>query len=162
VPALIDGDVTVWESLAIGEYLAEKYPQHAMWPSAPAARAHARSVSAEMHAGFAQLRTHMPMNIRAHHPGKGRTPEVDADIARVCSLWDACLAASGGPFLFGHFTVADAMYAPVVSRFITYAVEVGPRLDPYVERIWNLPAMQAWRTDALAETEVIDVDEPYR
>jgi glutathione S-transferase len=162
VPVLIDGDVTVWESLAIGEYLAEKYPQHALWPSEVAARTHARSVSAEMHAGFAALRTHMPMNIRAHHPGKGRTPEVEADIARVGALWNACLDGSGGPFLFGHFTIADAMYAPVVSRFVTYAVDVAPRLGAYIDRIWNLPAMLEWREAALAETEIIDLDEPYR
>ena len=162
VPALIDGQVTVWESLAIGEYLAEKYPQHAMWPSDPLARARARSVSAEMHAGFAALRTAMPMNIRARHPGRGRTPGVEADIARVLALWNACVESSGGPFLFGRFSIADAMYAPVVTRFITYAVEPGAPLDAYIDRIWNLPAMQEWRAAAVAETEVIAEDEPYR
>jgi len=162
VPVLIDGNATVWETLAIGEYLAEKYPQYAMWPKDLLLRAHARSISAEMHAGFAALRTHMPMNMRAHHPGKGRTPEVEADIARVCSLWNTCLERSGGPFLFGHFTVADAMYAPVVSRFVTYAVELAPPLEGYVDRISNLAAMQEWRAAALAESEVIAEDEPYR
>ncbi len=162
VPALIDGQVTVWESLAIGEYLAEKYPQHAMWPSDPLARARARSVSAEMHAGFAALRTAMPMNIRARHPGRGRTPGVEADIARVLALWNACVESSGGPFLFGRFSIADAMYAPVVTRFITYAVEPGAPLVAYIDRIWNLPAMQEWRAAAVAETEVIAEDEPYR
>jgi len=162
VPVLIDGSATVWETLAIGEYLAEKYPQHAMWPQDLLLRTHARSISAEMHAGFAALRTHMPMNMRAHHPGKGRTPEVEADIARVCSLWHTCLERSGGPFLFGHFTFADAMYAPVVSRFVTYAVELAGPLDRYVDRISNLAAMQEWRAAALAESDVIAEDEPYR
>ena len=162
VPVLIDGEAAIWESLAIGEYLAETLPELEMWPLPAAERALARSISAEMHAGFAQLRTHMPMNIRASHPGKGRTPGVEADIARVCALWEQCLIGSGGPFLFGNFTIADAMYAPVVSRFITYAVDLDSRLSEYVDRIWNLSAMREWRAAALAETEFIDEAEPYR
>jgi len=162
VPVLIDGEAAIWESLAIGEYLAETLPELEMWPLPAAERALARSISAEMHAGFAQLRTHMPMNIRASHPGKGRTPGVEADIARVCALWEQCLIGSGGPFLFGNFTIADAMYAPVVSRFITYAVDLDARLSEYVDRIWNLSAMREWRAAALAETEFIDEAEPYR
>ena len=162
VPVLIDGEAAIWESLAIGEYLAETLPELEMWPLPAAERALARSISAEMHAGFAQLRTHMPMNIRASHPGKGRTPGVEADIARVCALWEQCLIGSGGPFLFGNFTIADAMYAPVVSRFITYAVDLDARLSEYVDRIWNLSAMREWRAAALAETELIAEAEPYR
>ena len=155
VPVLIDDRVAVWESLAIGEYVAEKFPDLSLWPQGSAARAAARSVSAEMHAGFGALRTHMPMNLRASHPGKGRTPAVDDDIARVRALWSQCLDASGGPFLFGAFTLADAMYAPVATRFITYAVPLDARSQDYVERIRNLPAMLEWRSAALAETEVI-------
>jgi glutathione S-transferase len=162
VPVLIDGGVAVWESLAIGEYLAEKFPHLGYWPTDPAARALARSVSAEMHAGFGDLRARMPMNIRGSHPGKGRSPEVDANIARICAIWQDCLARSGGPFLFGNFGLADAMYAPVVSRFLTYAVDLDASLRSYVERVWGLPAMLEWRAAAVAETEVLEEDEPYR
>jgi len=162
VPVLIDGDVTVWESLAIGEYLAETCPELEMWPTSAAERALARSISAEMHAGFADLRSHMPMNIRGSYPGKGRTPGVDADIARIRALWGQCLAGSGGPFLFGNFTIADAMYAPVATRFVTYGVALDPRSNEYVQQIWNLPAMREWRAAAQAETEFIADAEPYR
>lgn len=160
VPVLIDGPVVVWESLAIGEYLADRYPGLGVWPADPALRALARAVSAEMHAGFTELRTHMPMNIRASHPGKGRTPAVLADIARIVAIWRDALGRSGGPFLFGRFGFADAMYAPVVSRFLTYGVELDAQAAAYVERVWNLSAMQEWRAAALAETEVIAEDEP--
>jgi len=162
VPVLIDGGVAVWESLAIGEYLAEKFPALGYWPADAAARALARSVSAEMHAGFGDLRDRMPMNIRGSHPGKGRSPEVDANIRRICAIWQDCLARSGGPFLFGNFGFADAMYAPVVSRFLTYAVDLDASLRGYVERVWGLPAMLEWRAAAVAETEVLEEDEPYR
>ena len=162
VPVLIDGDVTVWDSTAIGEYLADKFPGRGLWPDAIAERARARSVSAEMHAGFAALRTHMPMNIRARYPGRGRTPAVAVDIARVCEIWRDCLRRSGGPFLFGGFGLADAMYAPVAARLLTYAVELETGLAAYVDRIWNLPAMLEWRAAAAAETEVTAEDEPYR
>jgi len=162
VPALIDGTTVVWESLAIGEYLAEKFPALAVWPADPQLRAQARSVSAEMHAGFSALRSRMPMNIRSSHPGKGHSPEVDADIARITTIWGDALAFSGGPFLYGGFGYADAMYAPVVSRFLTYGVALDAACASYVERVWNLPAMLEWRTAALAETEVIAEDEPYR
>src|SRR5256886_1695424 len=118
VPILRDGDTVVWDSLAILEYLAERHPQ--LWPADPAQRAKARSVSAEMHSGFAKLREHMSMNTRKRYPGKGRTPEVLADIARIDAIW----AEATGPFLFGAFTAADAMYAPVVLRFRTYEVDV--------------------------------------
>ena len=162
VPVLIDGDVTVWDTIAIGEYLAEKLPGRGLWPQAAAERARARSVSAEMHAGFAALRTHMPMNIRSRYPGRGRSAEVDADIARICAIWQDCLERSGGPFLFGGFGFADAMYAPVATRFLTYAVELDRVVSAYVDRIWNLPAMCEWRAQAAAETEVLAEDEPYR
>jgi glutathione S-transferase len=162
VPVLIDGSTTVWESLAIGEYLAEKFPEFGLWPSAADLRARARCVSAEMHAGFASLRSAMPMNSRSSYPGKGRSPEVDADIERVVAIWAECLQRSGGPFLFGAFTLADAMFAPIATRLITYAVPVEARAQAYVEQIWNLPAMLEWRAAAAAETEVVTEDEPYR
>ena len=162
VPVLIDGSTTVWESLAIGEYLAEKFPDFGLWPGAADLRARARTVSAEMHAGFASLRAAMPMNIRARYPGKGRSLEVDADIARVVEIWAECLQRSGGPFLFGNFTLADAMYAPVAARFITYAVQLDAQAQAYVDHLWNLPSMLEWRSAAVAETEFIAEDEPYR
>ena len=162
VPVLIDGDLVVWESIAIGEYLAEKFPDRMMWPRAANERALARSISAEMHAGFSDLRSRMPMNIRGRYPGKGRSPEVDKDIARVAAIWSGCLQSSDGPFLFGDFTLADAMYAPVATRFITYGVALETLLQEYVDRVWNLTAMQEWRAAAPAESEVLAQDEPYR
>jgi glutathione S-transferase len=133
-----------------------------LWPAAAAHRALARSYSAEMHAGFPELRARMPMNIRSRYPGRGRTPAVAVDIARICQIWRECLRRCGGPFLFGAFGLVDAMYAPVATRFLTYAVELEPELAAYVERIWNLPAMQEWRSAAAAETEILAEDEPYR
>jgi len=163
VPVLIDGKITLWESLAIGEYLAEKFPHKHLWPSDPAARAMARSVAAEMHAGFSALRQHMSMNCRQHLPGKGRTPEVLNDIARITALWNDCRARFGksGGFLFGKFSIADAMYAPVALRFVTYAVELDPVCMAYVQTITAMPAIQQWVADARAETEVIPQFEPY-
>jgi glutathione S-transferase len=162
VPCLIDGEVRVWESLAIGEYLAEKFPALGLWPNDLARRALARSICAEMHAGFTALRSAMPMNIRSSHPGKGRSPEVDADIGRVTAIWNECLQRSGGPFLFGEFTFADAMYAPVATRFITYAVALDSNARRYVDHLCNLPAMLEWRAAAERETEILEEDEPYR
>lgn len=163
VPALIDGDVTVWESLAICEYLAERFPEKHLWPADIKARALARAVSTEMHAGFGALRQHMSMNCRKRLPGKGRTPEVLKDIERIRTIWNDCRARFGkhGDFLFGHFTVADAMYAPVALRFVTYAVEPDPVCTAYVSAITSLPAIQQWLADAKAETEVIPKFEPY-
>jgi glutathione S-transferase len=147
VPVLIDGAITVFDSLAILEYLAEKNPQ--LWPAGRAERARARSVSAEMHAGFASLRTHMSMNVRRRYPGKGRTPEVLAEIERINAIW----SEAKGPFLFGAFCAADAMYAPVVLRFRTYDVRVANRA--YYDAMLALPAMQAWIAAAERETESI-------
>ncbi|MBI2308262.1 MAG: glutathione S-transferase family protein [Rhodocyclales bacterium] len=151
VPCLIDGKTVVWDSLAICEYAAELAP--ALWPADPAARAEARAVSAEMHSGFTALRQNMPMNVCATKPGEGRTPEVDADIARLLSLWEACRVrhGAGGPFLFGAFSIADAMYAPVVWRFVTYAVDVPPLVRAWMDAMLALPAMQEWRAGAAAE-----------
>ena len=163
VPALIDGGVTVWESLAIGEYLADKFPDKQLWPADLAARALARAVSGEMHAGFSALRSHMSMNCRKHLPGKGRTPDVLKDIDRITALWNDCRArfGKGGGFLFGKFSIADAMYAPVALRFVTYAVDLDPVSAAYVKTITALPAIQQWIADARAETEVIPRFEPY-
>lgn len=155
VPALIDGDLTVWDSLAICEYLAEKASlNHVdLWPADPKARAEARSVSAEMHSGFAALRQHMSMEVAASRPGEGQTPEVLADIARIAALWTSSRErfAAAGPFLFGDFSVADAMYAPVAFRFHTYGVELPPLAAAYRDTLLALPAMQEWAAGARAE-----------
>jgi glutathione S-transferase len=163
VPVLIDGKITVWESLAIGEYLAEKFPHKHLWPADPAPRAMARSAASEMHAGFSAFRQHMSMNCRKHLPGKGRTPEVLKDIARITTLWNDCRTRFGksGGFLFGKFSIADAMYAPVALRFVTYAVELDVVCAAYVQTITAMPAIQQWVADARAETEVIPQFEPY-
>jgi len=151
VPCLIDGETLVWDSLAICEFLAELAPS--LWPSDAAARAEARSISAEMHAGFSALRHSMPMEIHASKPHVVRPVEVLADIARIVAIWESCRTrfAAQGPFLFGRFTVADAMFAPVVWRFKTYAVELPPASRDWVEMMCALPAMQEWQTGALAE-----------
>lgn len=155
VPVLIDGAITVWDSLAICEYLAERHPAARLWPDSIAARAHARAISAEMHSGFAALRSNMGMNVRRSFPGTGMTPEVARDIARIEQIWVDCLKRAGGPFLFGAFGIADAMYAPVVTRFKTYAVRLSAVAQAYVERIVALPAMREWYAAAQAETEVL-------
>lgn len=152
VPCLVGDDGgAVFESLAIFETLAERYPQHALWPRDAAARAHARSVSAEMHGGFGDMRSSMSMNIRAWRPGKGATPGALADVARVDAIWRECLAKHGGPFLFGEFGIADAMYVPVVMRFRTYAPKLSDEAQAYVARITALPAVAAWIEDAMVE-----------
>ena len=152
-PILIDGATVVWDSLAILEYLAERHA--GLWPAHPGERARARSLAAEMHSGFPQLRTHMSMNIRRRHPGKGRTPEVLAEIERIQAIFDA----ARGPFLFGAFGAVDAMYAPVVLRFRTYAVEATNR--QYMENVLALPAMREWIEAAERETETLPQFEPY-
>ena len=161
VPCLADGDLRVWDSLSICEYLAEKHP--GLWPQDPAARALARSVSAEMHSGFANLRAKMSMNIRKRYPGLGRTPESLADVARIVSLWSDCRAryGKGGRFLFGAFSIADAMYAPVVLRFRTYEVELPADCRAYSDAVLALPAMQDWIAAAMAETESLPQYELY-
>ena len=153
VPVLRDGDTVVWDSLAILEYLAEKHPQ--LWPSDAAQRAKARSVAAEMHSGFAALREHMSMNTRKRYPGKGRTPAAMADVARIDEIW----SQAREPFLFGDFTAADAMYAPVVLRFRTYEVEV--RKKSYMDAMLALPAMREWIEAAEREPESIPEQEIY-
>ena len=153
VPCLItDDNVHVWDSLAICETLAEQFAEHAMWPRDAAVRAQARSVSAEMHSGFVGLRSSMWMNIRASFPGKGATPEALADIARVDGLWCDAIAKHGGPFLFGDFSIADAMYAPVVMRFNTWQPALSAVASAYARRVTELPAVRAWIDDALRET----------
>jgi glutathione S-transferase len=161
VPALRHGNVTIWESLAIGEYLAERFPARRLWPEKPEARAVARAVSAEMHAGFAALRSHLPMNMRSSFPNRGVTPEAQADINRITALWRDCRKRFGesGPFLFGHFTVADAMYAPVVSRFRTYKVEIDDEAQRYGDAIWALPSLQEWLAVARNEPMIIEDSE---
>jgi glutathione S-transferase len=156
VPCLVlDDGLAVWDTLAIAETLAERFAHLPLWPRDAAARARARSVSAEMHAGFGELRSAMWMNIRASFPGKGATPGALADIARIDALWRDCLAASGGPFLFGEFSIADAMYAPVVMRFRTWQPALSDEAAAYAARVSQAPAVQAWIQDALRETHTI-------
>jgi glutathione S-transferase len=157
VPALRDGELAIWDSLAIAEYVAEQHPEARLWPSDPSVRAVARSVTAEMHSGFQALRSNMPMNIRRSAPGGGRGPGVDEDIGRVTALWRECRDrfGAGGPFLFGERTIADAFYAPVVTRFNTYGVQVDDTCAAYMKAVWELPAMQAWRRAAEAERHPI-------
>ncbi|WP_027802031.1 glutathione S-transferase family protein [Paraburkholderia dilworthii] len=156
VPCLIDDTgVAIWDSLAIAETLAERFPQHALWPRDAAARAHARSVSAEMHSGFGDLRSNMWMNIRASFPGKNATPGVLTDIARIEAIWRNCLDTYGGPFLFGEFSIADAMYAPVAMRFNTWQPALAETSSAYVRRVMGVPAVKAWIDAALGETHAI-------
>lgn len=158
LPALKHGDLTVWDSLSICEYAAELRPEAGLWPDDRAARAVARSVSSEMHTSFAAMREHMPMNIRSRFPGEGRKPGVKEDIDRVAALWRQCRSRYGadGPFLFGRFTIADAMYAPVVTRFRTYEVALGEVEQTYADAIWALDAMKEWAKAAADEPMVID------
>ena len=158
VPALVDGDITVWDSLAIIEYVAERFPQARLWPEDRAARAHARSISAEMHSGFMALRNECPMNL--HRPVKAiaLSDDARANIARVQQIWSECRQRYGksGPFLFGAFSGADAMFAPVVYRFHTYAIEVTSDVADYMKTMLAHPAVQEWTRDGLAETLVIE------
>jgi len=161
VPVLKHGAQVIWESLAILEYLAETFPEARLWPDEAATRAVSRAISAEMHAGFAALRTHMPLNVRKSLPGRGRAEGVEADIDRVCEIWRDARArfGSGGPFLFGPFTNADAMFAPVVSRFETYGVPLDGVCRAYAEAILSLDAMRAWSEGARAEPWVMEIFE---
>jgi glutathione S-transferase len=161
VPALADGGVHVWESLAILEYLGEKYPHAQLWPADPAARAHARAIAAEMHAGFVPLRRHLPMNMWRPVIRRELPPEVQTNVRRIEAIWTDCRAryGTGGGFLFGAFGAADAMYAPVVSRLHTYAVEVGPVARAYMDAVMALPAWREWQAAAVAEPWVLPEDE---
>jgi glutathione S-transferase len=167
VPVLVDGDLAVWDTLAIAEYLAEKFPGQALWPRDARQRARARSVSAEMHSGFGALRNHFAMNIEASMPEVGARvlaaePEVRADVERIVALWESALRESGGPCLFGEFSIADAFFAPVVMRFTTYALPTPPAATAYMERMRANPAVAAWIRDALDEKDFRQFEEPYR
>ena len=163
VPVLIVNGDPIWDSLAICETVAEIFPEKRLWPEDARARRVARSICAEMHAGFRSLRSAMPMNIRASHPGKGMSPAVRKDIDRVCSVWESCRAHFGesGPLLFGDFTIADAFYAPVVTRFMTYDVALPPPAQAYADAVRALPAVQAWMAAARGETAFVAAGEPY-
>jgi glutathione S-transferase len=158
VPTLVDGDVTVWDSLAIIEYAAERFPEARLWPEDRAGRAHARSISAEMHSAFVALRSECPMNL--HRPVGAITLSADAraDIARIQQIWTDCRERYGksGPFLFGAFGGADAMFVPVVHRFRTFAIEVEPKVRDYMDTMTSLPAFQEWTRAGLAETLLIE------
>jgi glutathione S-transferase len=156
-PCLVDGDVTVWESLAIGEYLAERFPQAGLWPTNPGARAVARSIANEMHGGFIPLRRFMPMNIRASLPGYGRAEGVQDEINRIEAIWRDTRSRFGadGTMLFGAFTIADAMFAPVANRFRTYGVTLSETAEDYAKALLALPAMQEWAAAAEAEPWMI-------
>lgn len=167
VPVLLDGNLAVWDTLAIAEYLAEQFPEKHLWPHSTQARARARSVCAEMHAGFTGLRSHCPMNIEASLPEVGALvwrdqPAVRSDVARLVAMWQELLAAHGGPMLFGEFSVADAYFAPVCMRLKTYGLPVPGEIADYVARVSALPGVQAWVEGALAEQDFLDFEEPYR
>ena len=168
VPVLVDGDVTVWDTLAIAEYVAERFPEKQLWPADPAQRARARSICAEMHSGFANLRGACMMNIEASLPDIGALalrdkPAVVADVRRIEAIWSELLSAHGGPYLFGErFTIADAFYAPVCMRFKTYALSSQAQIQAYVETIRSAPGVKDWIADALAEGDFLDFEEPHR
>ena len=160
VPCLIHGEVTVWDTLAIAEYLNEAFPDAGMLPREPAARARCRSISGEMHSGFAALRSSLPMNLRFRKPGFTVWSSAQADIDRITMIWRECLNTWTGPFLFGkHPTIADAMYAPVVTRFLSYDVAVGPACQDYCDTIMQWPPMRQWVDDSHDEPqEIIELD----
>ena len=161
VPVLIDSDVRVWESLAILEYLAEKFPNAGLWPADAAARAHARAIANEMHAGFLPLRRHLPMNMWRPVIKREVTPEAAANVARIEAIWNECRRrfGKGGPFLFGRYGATDAMYAPVVARLHTYAVAVGAGTRAYMDAVMVLPAWREWHEAAVKEPWVLATDE---
>lgn len=159
VPVLIDGDVVVPETIAIIEYLNDKYPAKGIWPSNRIERARARSAAAEMHAGFTALRNAAPMNLRASHPGKVDLDAVAGDLKRLERLWGDLLSQSDGPYLFGKFSGADAMFAPVATRIRTYQLPVSDVAMDYVDAIYALPAFQRWLSEALKETWIVEDDE---
>ncbi|PWW45679.1 glutathione S-transferase family protein [Melaminivora alkalimesophila] len=167
VPVLVDGELVIWDTLAIAEYLAETHPDRQLWPAERAARARARSVVAEMHSGFTALRSACPTNIEARLPEVGALiwrdqPAVRADVQRLVQMWGELLAQYGGPMLFGEFTIADAFYAPVCTRLVTYALPLPEPIAAYVQRVHQLPGVRAWVEAALAEQDFRDFEEPYR
>jgi glutathione S-transferase len=167
VPVLVDDALAVWDTLAIAEYVAEKFPEKKLWPQSAEARARARSLCAEMHAGFSGLRSACPMNIEAAMPEVGSIiwrdqPLVRADVQRIISMWTDLLHQHKGPMLFGDFSIADAYFAPVCMRLKGYALPVAANISDYIERVCALPGVQAWITDALAEKDFVADDEPYR
>lgn len=164
VPVLVDGEQTIWDSLAICEYVAEMDAARAAWPADRATRAVARSVAAEMHSGFTTLRTLMPMNVRGRGRRVASTSELEADIARIATIWRTCRAryAAGGPWLFGAFSVADAMFAPVACRFQTYGVALDGDAGRYVQTLLEHPAMREWAEAGAVEPEVIEGNEVGR
>jgi glutathione S-transferase len=167
VPVLVDDGFVVWDTLAIAEYLAEKYPAKNLWPHDPKARARARSICAEMHSGFGALRSACPMNIEADLKITGQLiwrdkPAVRADVARIVGMWDELLQTHGGPMLFGQFSIADAYFAPVAMRLKSYALPVPASITAYTGRLCALPGVKAWRDDALAENDFRDFEEPHR
>jgi glutathione S-transferase len=161
VPILVDGDVTVWESLSIMEYLAETYPDRGVWPTDTKARAFARTIANEMHAGFRALRAACPMNMRKRHPARERGEAVARDVARIEHLWSSARQRFGqnGPFLFGAFSAADAMYAPVVTRFATFSIPVSDETRRYMDAVLGHPAFREWHTEAMQEPWVVAHDE---
>jgi glutathione S-transferase len=162
VPVLLADGMAVWDSLAICEFVAEQFPEKNMWPSNMQARATARAICAEMHSGFAGLRSAMWMNIRARFPGKGRTPEAQGDIGRIVEIWENCLSDYGPhQFLFGDFSIADAYFAPVVMRFRTYGVWLPPALQAYADRVAAHPAVEQWVSGALAEKARMEKYDTY-
>ena len=161
VPALVDGEIHIWESLAILDYLAESFPEANLWPADPKARAHARAIAAEMHAGFVPLRRHCPMNMWRPPHERALTPEAAADVRRIEFIWTDCRTrfGGGGPFLFGGFGAADAMYAPVVSRFQTYGIDIGPIARAYMNSVQGLPPWHEWQSAAIKEPWVLPQNE---
>lgn len=171
VPVLVDGDLVIWDTLAIAEYLAEYAaqgsPQQHLWPQPRALRARARSLCAEMHGGFSALRTACPMNIEARLHEVGALalrdrPSVRANLARIVDMWSGLLNEHGGPMLFGDFTIVDAYYAPVVMRLLTYHLPVPEQIRAYMDRVVQLAGVKAWMNGALQERDFLDFEEPYR
>ena len=161
VPVLVDGDLAVWDSLAIIEYVADKFPDKKVWPQDRSARARARSICAEIHSGFPAIREHLSMNCELRMSGVWNRA-VQTEVARIFSMWREALEKYKGPFLFGDFSAADAFYAPVTRRFVSYGIDMPDYARAYVEHIGNLPAMKAWLAEGLAEHDYFAEDEPYR
>jgi glutathione S-transferase len=167
VPVLVDGDLVVWDTLAIAEYLAEQFPAKQLWPQDKVARAMARSLCAEMHSGFTGLRNACPMNIEADLALSGAlvwrdNAAVRVDVARLVTMWRECLTRHGGAMLFGNFSIADAYFAPICTRLVTYALPLPEDIAAYVQRVMALPGVAAWVVEARAEQDFLDFEEPYR